>query len=180
MNDLLKLQKNFGEHILNKKKSAILKSLPYARQDSLARLDIYRNNIFDFSYSAFSAIFPVVKKICGEEKFQKLFEKYLKKHHIKTGNLNDCGNDFPKFLKKTKPQFLSDLAQLELFYHLSYYTGEAFDFDLENFQKILEDRASCAKISWTFLWLPLSVYNAILSFYLCFFLVLNVFHTVQS
>ncbi len=130
------LQKNFAKHIFDRKQIAIIGDLPYLNQESLARLNIYRNNVFGGFSSVLSSIFSSVKNIVGEKKFKKLIEDYQKKYPSKSGNLNYYGESFPRFLSKTKPDFLSDLAKLELYFHNCYYASDVDDFDIENFKKL--------------------------------------------
>lgn len=134
--DLENLQQNFVGHIFNRGNLLALDNLGYSKQEALARLNIYRNNVFGSFEEVLSAIFEVTKKNIGEEKFSKLVEKYSLKHCSKSGNLDEFGDEFPNFIKRIKPTFLSDLASLELFYHLAYFAADAEPFKVEEFQKI--------------------------------------------
>ena len=137
---LNKLQNNFAKHIFNRKAIAITSSLPYSNQEALARLNIYRNNVFGNFYSVLSSIYAVVKKIVGEKKFKKFVEEYQNKYHSTNGNLDNYGDKFPLFLKKQEPGFLSDLAQLELYYHQCYFAREVENFDIKKFQKLAPEK----------------------------------------
>jgi hypothetical protein len=137
--NLGKLQQNFSDHIFNRRKVSILSSFSYSSQEALARLNIYRNNVFGNFSSVLSSIFEVTKKKLGEKKFDELVEKYCVKFSSKSGNLDDYGSEFPQFLKKIKPAFLSDLARLEWLYHQSYLSAEAGNFDVEKFKKIIPE-----------------------------------------
>jgi hypothetical protein len=133
---LKKIQNDFSNHIFNRKNNKIINSLPYSSQEALARLNIYRNNIFGNFLSVLSSTFEVSKKIIGEKKFRKLVEEYQKKYPSKSGNLNDYCDNFPKILKKVKPAFIFDLSKLELALHKAYYSGDVKDFSINNFHKI--------------------------------------------
>jgi hypothetical protein len=137
---VLKSQQQFADHIFDRRKVSILNSLPYSSQEALARLNIYRNNVFGNFSSVLSSIFEVTKKIIGEEKFEELVEKYCVKFSSKSGNLDDYGSEFPQFLKKIKPAFLLDLAMLEWLYHQSYFSADAKNFDVEKFKKISAEK----------------------------------------
>ncbi len=134
------LQRQFSAHIFNRGDEKITDFLPYSNQESLARLNIYRNNVFGNFFSVLSMIFPAVKKNIGDKKFKKFVEDYQINHPSKNGNLDQYGDEFPIFLKKQKLAFLSDLAQLELFYHNCYFAKNVKDFDIENFKKLAPEK----------------------------------------
>lgn len=134
--DLYSLQKQFAAHIFNRNRVSIIGSFPYSNHEALVRLDIYRNNVFGNFSSVLSSIFGVTKKIVGDEKFAQLIEDYRQKYSSKNGNLDNYGNDFPRFLKKVKPAFLSDLARLELLFHLCYFASETKEFPLIEFKNL--------------------------------------------
>lgn len=143
MTDLLSLQRNFAKHIFAKSNHDILKQVAHSNLEALARLNIYRNNVVGNFESILSSIFVVTKKILGEKKFEKLIEKYCQKFPSKSGDLNEFGKEFPQFLCSHKPLFLKDLAQLELFYHQSYFiAASGTKFDLKKFQKLSEENFS--------------------------------------
>lgn len=140
MSDILKIQRDFQKHLYQKSNQKIIAELPYSRLESLARLNIYRNNVFGNFNSVLSSIFEAVKKLVGEEYFEFLCDEYNQNHFSKNGNLDNYGEEFPQFLAtiktKHKLALLPDLARLELLYHKSYYAADAENFDLETFKKI--------------------------------------------
>lgn len=140
MSDILTLQRHFKNHLYKKSNEKLLDSLPYSKLEALARLNIYRNNVFGNFNSVLSSIFVAVKKLVGAKYFAQLCEEYNQKHHSKSGNLDNYGNLFPQFLSKIKNKhklaFLSDVARLELLYHQSYFSADAKIFDIEKFKKI--------------------------------------------
>ncbi len=136
MSDLAKLQENFCAHIFNRNRKNITKSLPYSNQETLARLNIYRNNVFGNFEGVLESIFPLVKKISGAKEFKKIVENYCVKNPSLSGNLNLFGDNFPKFLKP----LLSDIARLELASHHCYYAAEVADFDIKNFQNLAPEK----------------------------------------
>lgn len=136
MKKILKIQRNFSAHLINKKKLEILNSLPYSKQEALARLNIYRNNVFGGFLSILSTIFPVTKKILKED-FLIYANNYQKKYFSVSGNLNEYGEFFPKLFKKHKIKYLYELAKLEIIYYRSYFAADAkCAFNLEKFKKI--------------------------------------------
>jgi hypothetical protein len=134
------LQQNFCTHLFDKKSTEIINSLPYSKQEALARLNIYRNNVFGNFESVLSSIYPAIKRLVGEDYFEKLVLDFCKKYPSRSGNLDDFGSEFPQFLQQTRRKhklpYLPDTARLELFFHQAYFCKDAVDFDLKKFQKI--------------------------------------------
>ncbi len=133
------LQKNFSNHIFAKADKKILSQVSHSTHEALERLNIYRNNILGNFESVLNSIFPITKKILGVEKFEELSQKYYRKFPSKSGNLNEYGKDFPKFLKNQEPLYLKDLAQLELLHHQAFFVKKTKEFDLKSFKKILPE-----------------------------------------
>ena len=140
MTNLKTIQEDFTSHLLNKKNLNIIKESSYSKLETLARLNIYRNNVLSNFESILSSIFEVTKNIIGSDNFKKLAIEYSKEFPSKSGDLNNYGNFFPRFLKSHKPLYLSDLAQLELFYHQSYFAKDCDFFDIKKFQKISPEK----------------------------------------
>ncbi|MBP7709790.1 MAG: putative DNA-binding domain-containing protein [Rickettsiales bacterium] len=140
MTKLLTIQRNFSKHLEKKSDQKILQEISGSSVEALARLNIYRNNVYGGFESVLSSIFPVTKNILGEEKFAELLKKYCQKFPSKTGDLNKFGDNFAKFLKGHKPLYLKDLAQLELLHHQAYFIAKnTKEFDVRKFQKLPVD-----------------------------------------
>jgi len=144
MKEILALQKDFKNHLYQKSSEKIIAALPYSKQESLARLNIYRNNVFGNFNSVLQSIYEVVERLVGEEYFAQICNSYNQKYFSKGGNLDNFGNDFAKFLSQEKANhklmFLPDLARLELCYHKSYFADIAPQFPLEKFQKLSQKK----------------------------------------
>ena len=145
---LLNVQKNFLAHLYDDKNLEIIQSLTtYSKLEALGRLNVYRNNVFGNFSSVLSSIFCVTKKILGEKKFSSFADEYIKSHNSLSGNLDEYGEHFPEFLKKTinkhKLNFLSDLAIIELAHYRTFFDEEIKNnFPLEKFKKITPDNFS--------------------------------------
>ena len=143
--ELVKLQQDFALHIFDETNQKITDELPYSRQEALARLNIYRNNVLGNFEGVLDSTFEVVKKILGEEYFRELVKDYALKHPSQSGNLDFYGQNFPQFIKKKlkihKINYLADLSQLEWLYHHSYFEKDAETvFDIEKFKKISPEK----------------------------------------
>ncbi len=148
MSNLLKIQQDFCRHIYKKSDRKVLKQTIYSDAEALERFNIYRNNILGSFESVLSSIFPITKKIIGDKEFDKLTQKFCQKFYSKSGDLNEFGIEFPQFLKSHETKYLKDLAQLELFYHQSYFAKKSEEkFDLKKFKKLQPE--SFSKVKFT-------------------------------
>lgn len=144
--ELLDLQRNFVSHLKNKNDKNILKQIKSSSDiEKLARLNIYRNNVFGGFESALSDIYEITKKKLGSEQFDKFACEYILKYPSKSGNLNDYGKYFPelikKKLKKHKINYLYELSNLEaLLYSTHFLDDEKRKFDLIKFKKISPEK----------------------------------------
>lgn len=136
------LQKDFFNHLYHTDDHKILSYLAYDKAESLKRLDIYRHNVLGNYHEVLESIYPVTKKILNKQNFSELGQEYCQKFKSKCGNLDEYGAKFPDFLSNYQSKFdkdyLSDLARLELYYHLCYFSANVENFDLEAFQKLSE------------------------------------------
>ncbi len=143
MTKIATLQENFKDHLYEKSQQKILQELPYEKQEALARLNIYRNNVFGNFSSVLQSIYEVVEQILGKEYFAQICKIYLQKNFSKSGNLDDFGLNFPKFLQEIKQQhqlnYLPDLAALDLAFHQAHFAKIAKPFPLEKFKNLTQE-----------------------------------------
>jgi hypothetical protein len=137
------LQENFKKHLYQKSQEEILQELPYESAEALARLNIYRRNVFGNFNSVLQSIYEVVAKVLGEKYFAQICKIYLEKNFSKSGNLDDFGLNFPKFLQENlslhKLTYLPDLARLDLAFHQAHFAKISEIFPLQKFQKLSEE-----------------------------------------
>ena len=142
---LLNVQQDFLAHLYDDKKLKIIDVLaPYSKPEALARLNVYRNNVFGNFSSVLSSIFCITKKIIGDKKFFSLAEEYMTSYHSVSGNLDEYGEFFPEFLNKIKSKhklnYLADLATLELAHYRTFFAEKIKDeFPLKQFKKISQE-----------------------------------------
>lgn len=151
MKEILALQKKFKNHLYKEIDKEILQALPYSKREALARLNIYRNNVFGNFNSVLEGIFEVVKMLVGEKYFSQLCDSYNQKYFSRSGNLDNYGKDFPQFLTQKRSQhkltFLPDLAKLELLVHKAYFADLAEAFPLDKFKKLPQKKFFNLKFS---------------------------------
>ncbi len=134
---LLSIQRDFAKHLQTDSDQNILREVSYSKTEALARLNIYRNNVYGGFESVLSSIFPITKNIIGDEKFDSLLKKYCERFPSKSGDLNQFGDNFPKFLTRQEPSFLKDLAQVELLHHKAYFLAKSDKkFNIKKLQEL--------------------------------------------
>lgn len=92
------------------------------------RLQIYRNNFAISLHEALAGVYPVVRKLVGDDFFRQLTHEYLCAYSLRTGNVHDFGDEFAAFLAElpevaTLP-YLPDMARLEWAYHQVFHARD--------------------------------------------------------
>lgn len=94
-----------------------------------AGVRIYRNNVRSAYGRALGDIFPVIKRLVGEEFFKALAAAYFDAHPPRARLVARYGDAFPRFLERFEPvehlPYLADVARLELAWLASYHSAEA-------------------------------------------------------
>jgi hypothetical protein len=128
MNSLHDLQTRFRRAVFQRDDTAVADAVVADGPGVAPRLDIYRRNAFGNLADALAAIFPVVRKLVGEEFFRYAAREYIALHPSTSGDLNDFGTAFPDFLARFEPAaalaYLPDTARLEWLVHEAYFAAE--------------------------------------------------------
>jgi len=115
---------------------AIVASAPGAAP----RLGIYRNNVFSSLIEALGALYPVVKRLVGEEFFSATAREFCQGFPPVHGRLTDYGTEFPGFIRNFGPAatlpYLGDVAELELAWHRAYHAADIRPIDGTEFQGV--------------------------------------------
>ena len=81
------------------------------------RLQVYRHNMQSALQAALEAVYPVTRRLVGEEFFAAAAQGYIAANPSRSGNIQDYGGAFPKFLAEYVPAaslpYLGDVAALE-------------------------------------------------------------------
>lgn len=117
---------------------------PNSRVTGKAAVDIYRNNSIGTRLRALESIYPVIKKILGEQCFKGLAYRFVTASPSYDADLNVYGGAFPSFLSKFIGQqdaftgfpYLPDLARLEWFFHAAYYAKDDPPYSVSEFSVI--------------------------------------------
>ena len=96
---------------------------------SSARINIYQNNTVLSLTNTLADIFPVMKKIVGDEFFKTISRHFIRSYPLHSGNRNNFGGDLMIFLEQFKPAaslpYLRDVAALEWAYFQAALADDA-------------------------------------------------------
>ena len=140
MQSLHTLQHQFWQQ-LRSKNNIPDRTLNFSHSEKLSaerRLDIYKQTTRTAHINALSNSYICCKRILGEKYFKKIASEYFLHQPSHSQNLNNYGNNFPKFISRyienhtelADFDYLKDLAILERNIELSYFSkdDQAFDF----------------------------------------------------
>ena len=127
---LQNIQKIFTDTIFDRSEGQILSFVngesDYAKDK---RLDIYRNNIFYSLTDALSDLYPVIKRLVGEQFFNATAIEFIRKRPPRRAAMIYFAEDFPEFLREFEHThdmtYLADVARVELAWHQAYHAADA-------------------------------------------------------
>lgn len=118
------MQQNFAKDILDNKTLSGQYLNRHFNDNEL--MNIYHNNYFFSLTDALKATYGCVFRLVGEDFFNFLIKKYITKNPPKSGDLQDYGDNFYKFIAKFPPcetlPYLSDVAKFERLYEICYHS----------------------------------------------------------
>ena len=118
--DLKALQTAFGRSVRSTTANTADLQLLAGSDDATVfgqRLDVYRNNAWQFFLTALERTYPVTQRRVGADFFRQLARDYRVRHPSQHGDLHWIGEAFPAWLADrmagTGYEWLGDLARLE-------------------------------------------------------------------
>ena len=149
---LYTLQKEFTDALFD---AADNRVLDHMRGEAAAikqkRLDIYRNNVFYSLADALGDLYPVTRRLVGEEFFRATACEYLRQYPPRRAAMVYLGGDFPQFLhdfEHTRPlACLPDVARLELAWHRAYHARDAAPLPVADLQALPPRELAAARIT---------------------------------
>ncbi len=159
LNILQQHQSEFADALTGKQGADgvfINRIVPSSKISAQLALDIYKNNTRGARTSSLEVIYPICKKILGEEIFHSICKEYVNADINGASDLNQYGKTFSHHLKQlvktnrlpTDYRYISELALLEYMIHAAYYADNDTTFDFALFEKkITENVAVYFKVS---------------------------------
>ena len=115
------------------------------------RLDIYRNNVFYSLADALGDLYPVIRRLVGEEFFRATACSYLRQHPPRHAAMVYLGAEFPRFLhdfEHTRPlAYLPDVARMELAWHRAYHARDAAPLQVTDLQGMAPEELAAARLA---------------------------------
>lgn len=98
------------------------------------RIDIYRHNVFSTLRGALADLYPVTKRIVGEEFFNHLADAFIRATPSPSGDLNQFGREWADYLaadpEVAELAYLPDVARLEWHWHCAFHAADVTAFDV--------------------------------------------------
>jgi uncharacterized protein len=151
MRSLHELQRVFGTAVVEPQQAAAAASLFRGSAEMvLARLAVYRSNVYGNCANALKGAYPIVRKIVGEEFFDAMARAYARAEPSTNGDLNAFGErlaDFVAGFEHTKDlPYLPDVACMEWAAHRAYYAPNAEPLDMPRLEGIPEARFASLRL----------------------------------
>jgi len=131
---LYQWQQAFTQSLLSDLQPTIENDLSVASTDARQqRFAIYQNNVFYSLSNALADLYPVVKRLVGDDFFTGTATFYLREHPPQQAAMVHFGQDFAHFLREfehtaTMP-YLASVAELELARHRAYHAPDCDSLD---------------------------------------------------
>jgi len=105
-----------------------------------SRLKVYQSSILGIQTDALAAVYPVIKKLVGDEFFLAMGKAYLRKYFSPSGDLHNLGGQMAEFLQDFEPAkslpYLADVAKLEWIWHRIFHAADEENLDFNELAKI--------------------------------------------
>jgi len=146
---LAKLQKEFWEALYDADNAVLASIYDDGNLKPSDRIEIYRTNVRTLHVSVLTSVYPVCEKILGSDYFKQIAKKYFKQNPSQSVDLNEYGDQFPRFLRDLieqrseleEYQYLADLAQLEWQIQKVYFSADNVKLDMIKFQQACATQA---------------------------------------
>ncbi len=120
--------RDFASALLDSRKP-VPAGLTFRSEKANKRFAVYRNNVAVSLTDALQSLFPVVRKLVGDEFFKAMAGVYLRRHPPASPLLAEFGIHMPAFLAGFEPvarlPYLPDVAKLEILIRESFHSKDS-------------------------------------------------------
>lgn len=122
-----------------------------ARGDLASRFAVYRNNVAVARIGAFADLFPVCRRLVGEDFFADVVRAHLAEAPPRSPIVAEWGADFPAWLAGFAPTrelgWLVDTARLEAAWTRAFHAAEAEPIGLEALGAVSAEELMAARLA---------------------------------
>lgn len=145
MPSLPDLQEMFGSAIEDAGRARAAASMFRGNPErSLARLAVYRGNVYANCGKALAGAYPIVRKILGEEFFAAMAREYVRSNASQSGDLNRYGERLGDFIAgfphTAELPYLPDVARMEWLVHRAHLAEDSPAFDPSSLASLHAER----------------------------------------
>jgi hypothetical protein len=145
MPSLRELQSAFAQAMFRSPGALLLEAVAGdERLDARQRLAIYQNNVFGNYRSALGDVYPVVRRLVGEDFFRHAADAFATEERSTSGDLHDFGEAFAVFLARYRAArdlvYLADVAHLEWAVHRVFHAAEALALPIDALATVSPER----------------------------------------
>jgi hypothetical protein len=149
--DLIAWQNNFKQSLLGDLDAELNETFQSdSKIKGHQRFLIYRNNVFYSLVTALGDLYPLFKKLVGEDLFKGIAAEFIRNMPPKKAALVYYGSEFPEFLKeleiKSQKPYWVEVCQIELARHQAYYCVDQAPISLEEIQQMDVDELQNKKV----------------------------------
>jgi hypothetical protein len=121
------------------------------REQAAHRFDLYRGNLSATWNKTLAAAYPVLQMLVGEDFFGGLTQAYGRAHPSESGDLNQFGAHFARFLDGfphvADYPYLPDMARLEWALHRAHYGASAEAVGAQQLAAVAPEQLETARLS---------------------------------
>lgn len=138
------LQAAFYVHILGQDTESKFESHIHPDEIGAAeRTQIHKNNFFITLTEALKEIYPVLRRLVGDDYFEHVAHEYVYSNPPKSGCLVEFGEDFPSFVS-VRPEvqkllYLRDVGRFEWLINEAFHEADAKPVDKSDLESFLQD-----------------------------------------
>ncbi|MEW8030431.1 MAG: DNA-binding domain-containing protein [Candidatus Thiodiazotropha sp.] len=111
----------------------------------LQRFNVYRNNFIVLNGDALADMYPVIKRLLGDEAFRMLATAYVREYPPMDRALLLYGERFPEFLtavpELSELPYLADVAKLEYAWTAAYHADDATPLEQQQIARLSPDES---------------------------------------
>lgn len=115
------------------------------------RLSVYKNNMYFSLSEALGSLYPVTKRLVGDDFFLMLAKQYINEHPPLNPIISFYGENFPSFISAQEScqalAYLSDVSNLEWFSHRALHAKDEEGLELSSLANYCVDDLPCLYFS---------------------------------